>query len=207
MQLGKAHVVRILDNQCVRIRDVDAGLDDSRADQNIDLAFRHGIHRSVDLLLRHFAVHNADTRIRQTLLKLCSAPVDGLHAVVQVIHLPAARQLAADRIEQHTVVLLEHKGLHRMAVERRLLDGGHVPDAGQRHVECARDGRRRQGEHVHGLAHFLERLLVRYAEALLFIDHKQPQIFELDLLIKQLVRTDHNINRAGLQLLQQFGLL
>ena len=93
-----------------------------------------------------------------------------------------------------------------MAVERRLLDGGHVPNAGQRHIERARDGRCRQGKHVHGLGKLLERLLVGYAEALLLVHNEQPEVLKLDLLVKQLVRADDDIHRPCLQLLQQLGL-
>ena len=37
---------------------------------------------------------------------------------------------------------------HRMAVLRRLLDGGHIADTGQRHVEGAGNGGRGQRQHV-----------------------------------------------------------
>ena len=60
MQLRQTHAVRVLDDERVGVRDVDAGLDDGRADQNVDLAVRHFIHDLCDLLLPHFSVNNAD---------------------------------------------------------------------------------------------------------------------------------------------------
>src|SRR5699024_7152722 len=99
VQLGKAQIVRVLDDERIRVRNIDAGLDDGRADQNIDFAVRHRVHDRGDLLLRHFAVYDADARVRQALLQLAGAPLDGFHAVVQVVHLPAAGQLAPNRIE------------------------------------------------------------------------------------------------------------
>ena len=92
--------------------------------------------------------------------------------------------------------MLHDEGLHGDAVLRRLLDGGHIADAGQGHVQRARDGRGREREHVDGAAHLLDVLLVRHAEALLLIDDEQAEILELDVLLQQLVRADHEVALA-----------
>ncbi len=63
------------------------------------------------------------------------AAVDGIHTVVQVVHLPAAGQLPPDGVGDDAPVVLQHIGLHRLAVLRRLLDRGHIADARQRHVQ------------------------------------------------------------------------
>ena len=94
-----------------------------------------------------------------------------------------------------------------MTVLRRLLDGGHITDTGQRHVERARDRRCRQREHIHVFAHFLERFLVPDAEPLFLVHDEQTEILELDLLVEQLVRADNQIDRARLQLFEQRSLL
>ena len=44
VQLGKAHTVSILDDERVHVRDVNAGLDDRRADQNLRLTRDHALH-------------------------------------------------------------------------------------------------------------------------------------------------------------------
>ena len=152
-------------------------------------------------------MYYADARVRQALLPQAGAPRDGFHAVMQVVHLPAARQLTPNGVEQHTVVLLEHEGLHRMAVERRFLDRGHIPDAGQRHVERARDGGCGQRQHVNRLGKLFERFLVGHAEALFLVHNQQTKVFEFDFLVKQLVRADHDIDRPGFQFFEQQALL
>ena len=94
-----------------------------------------------------------------------------------------------------------------MAVVRRLLNGRHVADAGQRHVERARDGGRGQGEHIDLAAHFLERFLVGDAEALFLVDNEQAKVVEGNLFVKQLVCADNQVDHTGLQLLEDFFLL
>ena len=65
-----------------------------------------------------------------------------------------------------------------------------------RHVQRARDRRGRHRQHVHRLAHLLQPLLVRHAEALLFVDDDQAQVGELDVLADQPVRADEDVDLA-----------
>ena len=48
----------------------------------------------------------------------------------------------------------------------------------------ARDGGGGQGQHIHFGAHLLQRFLVGHAEALLFVDDHQPQVFELHIVTR-----------------------
>ena len=81
--------------------------------------------------------------------------------------------------------MLQHVGLHRLAVGGGLLQGGHVPDAGQGHVQRPGDGGGGQGEHVHLFRQLLEPLLVGDAEALLLVHHQQAQVLEPNVLLQQ----------------------
>ncbi len=47
------------------------------------------------------------------------------------------------------------------------------------------------------LAHLLDALLVRDAEALLLVDDEQPEILELHVLRQQAVRADDDVDLAG----------
>ena len=53
MELGQPHLVRVLDDERVHVGDVDAGLDDGGADQDVRLPVHHGLHDGGQLLLRH----------------------------------------------------------------------------------------------------------------------------------------------------------
>ena len=142
MQLRQTQPVGVLNDEGVDVRNVEAGLDDGRADQHLKLTLGHALHDVAERFLAHFSVRNADlTGVTQQLLDARGAFVDGLHAVVQIEYLTAALQLPPDGVEQKRLVVLQHEGLDGVAVLRRLLDGGHVAQAGERHVERARDGR------------------------------------------------------------------
>ena len=95
------------------------------------------------------------------------------------------------------LIELDDVGLNRQAILRRRLDDRHVADADERHVQRARNRRRAHREHVHLLLHLLDLLLVRHAEPLLFVDHEQAEIAELDVLRQQAVRADDDVDLAG----------
>ena len=123
--------------------------------------------------------------------------LDVVHAVVHEVDLAAALQLARDRFAHEVVVELGHVRLDRQPVLRRRLDRRHVADARERHVQRARDRRRRQRQHVDLAAHLLQPLLVRDAEALLLVDDDQPEVLERDVLLQQPVRADDDVDLAG----------
>ena len=141
VELGQTQLVGVLDDQGVDVGDVDAGLDDGGADQNPDLAVGHALHDVAELLLVHLAVGHGHLGVRVAGCKARGALVDGGHAVVQIVDLPAPTELAGDGVVQNRLVVLEHEGLHRVAVLGRLFDGGHIADARERHVERAGNGR------------------------------------------------------------------
>ena len=115
-------------------------------------------------------VHD-DHALPQQLLQLEGGGVDALHPVVEVVYLAVAGQLRADGLRHHAPVVLQHVGLHRQPVVGRLLDGAHVPDAGQGHVHGAGDGGGAEGQGVHLLLALAQRLLVLHAETLLLVDN------------------------------------
>ena len=139
VELGEAQAVGVLDDQGVDVRDVDAGLDDRGADEDLDLAVGHALHDVAELVLVHSPVGDGDLRAGVASHQGVRAAGDRLHAVVEVVDLAAPGQLAADRVVEHGLVLLQHEGLDRVAVHRRLLDRGHVAQAGEGHVQRAGD--------------------------------------------------------------------
>ena len=129
------------------------------------------------------------------------ALVDGFGAVVQVIDLPAPLDFPADGVVNDGFAVFHHEGLHGIAVGRGLLDGGHVPDAGQCHVQRPGNGSSGEGQYVHALGKLLQPLLVADAEALLLVHNEQTQVFELDGFLQQLVGSDNQVHGTGAELL------
>ena len=128
--------------------------------------------------------------VAEELFECRGAAVDGLNAVVHVVDLPAARELAPDGVGDDAPVMLEHIGLHRLAVDGRDLDGRHVADARERHVERSGDGRCRERQRVDLAGKLLELFLVRYAEALLLVDDEKAKVLEVQTLLQQRVRAN-----------------
>ncbi|MPN06268.1 hypothetical protein SDC9_153524 [bioreactor metagenome] len=113
---------------------------------------------------------------------------------MEIVDLAAPLQLPADDVGQNGPVVLQDIGLHRLTAHGGLLDGGHVPDAGQGHVQGAGNWGGGQGKHIHLPGQLLELFLVGDAEALLLIHHQQAQIFKLYVLLQQPVCADEHIH-------------
>ena len=204
IELRQAVAIGAIDDDRVGVGDVEAVLDDRRREQDVGLV-RHEIeHRALERVLAHLAVADDDARVGHEPLQQVAHRVDRLDAVVDEEHLAAARHLVANRAHDHGRVELHDVGLDRQAVLRRRLDDRHVADADQRHVQRARNRRRRHRQHVDLLAHLLDALLVRDAEALLLVDDQQAEVLELHVLRQQAVRADDDVEPAGGERLERF---
>lgn len=205
MQLREAELVGATHHDGVGGRHVDAGLDDGRAQQEV-VALRHEVaHHALELALGHLAVGHGDTGLGKNLFELLAPVLDGLDLVVQEVHLPAALQFAQHGFADHARALVAHEGLDGQAPLRRGGDHTQVAQALERHAQRARNRRGGEREHVDLGAHGLHRLLVAHAEAVLLVDDEQAQVLELDRLREQLVRADHDVDRAFGQALGRRG--
>ena len=153
----------------------------------------------VQLFLGHLAVGDAYPRTRHHLADMGGAGFNVVHPVVQVVHLPAPGKLFLHGFGKDDIVIFQHKGLHRLALDGRLLDGGKIPDAAHCHVQGAGDGGSRQGEHIHPDEVLLQLFLVLYAEALFLVDDDKTEVVELYVFREQPVGAHHDIHAAGLQ--------
>ena len=107
VELAESHLVRVLNNQCIHIGDVNAGLNDGGAHQYLRLPVHHALHGGADLLLVHLPVADDDPHLRpQELLEAGGGEVDGLHPVVQIVDLSPPLDLPADGVGQDTPVVL-----------------------------------------------------------------------------------------------------
>ncbi len=179
VELRQAEAVGVVDDDRVDVGDVEAGLDDRRADEDVGAGLGEVEHDVFELVLRHLAVADEDVGLGHDVAQLAGDELDVVHAVVDEEDLAAAVQLAEDGLADEMVVELGDVGLDRQALLGRRLDRRHVADAGERHVQRARDRRGGERQHVDLAAHLLEALLVRDAEALLLVDDDQAEVLEL----------------------------
>ena len=148
-----------------------------------------------------------DPRLRAKLGDAVAHFLDRLHAIVQEIDLALALEFAIDRVADDPFVVAADDRLDREPIERRRLDRRHVFHADEREIKRARDRRGGKREHVHELEELLEFLFVQHAEALLFVDHDQPEILEKHVAGNDAVRADHDIDAAFAQELEHLLLL
>src|SRR5438105_605698 len=97
--------------------------------------------------------------------------LDGAHSVMDEIHLAATLDLSFDHLFDELVIVRGHIGLDRLAVFWWRLHNAHVADAGDRHMQCARNRSRRQRENVDLRPEPLQALLLNDDKSLLFVDY------------------------------------
>ena len=196
VELAEAQEVRAVDDERVDRRHVDARLDDRRAHEHVAAPLPEVVDDALEGPLVHLAVRDHDPGLGHELAHAPSDVLDVAHAVVHEERLALAEELTAQRLGDGALVELADVGEDRLAVRRRRLDHREVADAGERHLERARDGARREGEHVDAGREPLHRLFVGDAEALLLVDDEEPEVLERDVLGEQPVRADHDVDGA-----------
>ena len=67
IELTQPEVIRVVDNQRVRHRDIQTGFDDRRAQQHVKLLLAEIQHHVFQRVLAHLAVRNRDARLRHEL--------------------------------------------------------------------------------------------------------------------------------------------
>ena len=141
--------------------EIQPRLDDGRTDQHIQLAVPELVHVAFQLAFRHLAVRHAHPGGGHQLAHILGHALQALHPVVDPEDLAFPGQLAFQDRAQGGVVTPQHGRGHRLAILRGGLDDGKVADAGHGKLQGARDGRGRQGQHVHILFQGLELSLCR----------------------------------------------
>ena len=106
VQLREAQRVGALDDQRVRLRDVEARLDDRRRDEDVRVSPQERQHPLLQLALAHLSVPDDHPQARDELPDPVGRHVDRLDPVVQIERLAAARDLAFERRLDELLVVL-----------------------------------------------------------------------------------------------------
>ena len=196
VELGEPEGVGPLDDHRVRVGHVEPRLHDRGAHEHVELLLPEVDHHLLELVLAHLTVRGRDPRLGHQLPDPGGRLLDRADPVVDEEDLALAQQLAADGGDDLAVLVGPDVGEHRVPLLRRRGDRGHLPDAGDRHLQRARDRRRRHRQHVDAGAQPLHLLLVLDAEALLLVDDDQAEVLEPDVGVEQPVGADHDVDRA-----------
>ena len=141
VQLSQPEHVGPVDDDRVGVRDVQAGLDDRCADQDVDASLHELAHHPGQPALRHLPVAHYDRRLRHKFPKPVGHCVNGLHAIVNEEHLAVAGHLVEYGLADSMRVVAEQARVDGQSVARRRLQRGDVPDADQGQVQRSRDRR------------------------------------------------------------------
>ena len=196
MQLSQSEFVGALDDDGVRTRHVDAGLDDGRGNQHVETLVIEVAHDLFEFTFAHLAVADTDTCFRHQFGEVSGALFDGFNIVVQVVNLTATQQFTKQGFFDRAVVVLHHKSAHRQASRGWRSNDRQVTHAGHCHVQRARDGRRGQGQNIDLTAQGLELFFLANAETVLFVDDHQAEVFDLYIVLQQFVGADHDVDFA-----------
>ena len=137
-----------------------------------------------------------DSRLRAKIDNSIAHALDAHHAIVQEKHLALSLQLAIDRVANNSFVVTANDGFNRQPIERRRFDRGHVFHTNERKIKCARDRRGRKRENIDKFEQLFEFFLVQNAEALLFVNHHEAEIFEHEIAGNEPMRADDDIDPA-----------
>ena len=156
-------------------------------------------HHRFQLVVGHLGVADPQPHVGHDLPQAVGDQLDVADAVVDEVDLPAAGQLALDRVADQLVVPAGDLRLDGQAILGRRFQVRDVAQADQRHVQRPRDRRGRERQHIDHRPQRLQPLFDIDAEPLLFVDDDQAQVVELDVLRGQAVRADDDIDLARLQ--------
>ena len=197
VQLAQTVVLGVVDNEGVRVRNIQAGLHNGGADQHVKAALPEVHNNLLQARFTHAAVGGGDARLRHELADFRGNIIDISHAVVHEEHLSFTHELAANCGSNLAVGSRSHESQHGVAFLRRGGKGGGLSNTGERHFQGARNWGSTHGEHVHVRAHLLELFLVLHTEALFLVNDDQAQVLEHYAVREDAVRTDHHVHRAG----------
>ncbi len=200
VELREAELVRAVHDDRVRARHVDAGLDDGRAQQHVRALRDEVAHHPFELAFVHLAVRDHDAGFRYERLEHRLAVLDRLDLVVQEVHLAAALQFAQHRLADHAFFLAAHEGLDREPLLRRGCNDREIAQPFERHPERARDRRGGERQHVDFRTQRLQRFLLAHAETVFLVDDHEAEALELHVRRQQLVRADHDVDAAFVDL-------
>ena len=205
VELGQAHAVGAVDDEGVGVGHVQPGLHDRGAHEDVGLLAPEGVDDGLQLVLVHLPVGGGHARLGDQLGQARGGGVDVLDPVVDEEHLPLAQQLAADRGGDLLGLVGAHVGEDRVAVLGRGRQGGHLAQAGDRHLQGPRDRGGGHRQDVHVGAQRLEGLLVLHPETLLLVDNDQAEVLEPHLAGDEAVGADDDVDAPLLQALKDLG--
>ena len=185
-----------MDDHGVGGRDIKPAFHDGGGQQHIILAVIKGVHDVIEFPRRHLPVRHHGFYFRHIFFEEGIRVGEVRDARAHIKALAAAIALAQQRFADHHRIKRRDESAHSQPVHRRRRDEGQFPHTGERQLQGARNGRRRQRQHMHVRLELLELFLVGHAKALFLVHNQQAQILEPDRLGQERMGTHDNVQIA-----------
>ena len=104
IELREPEGVRIVDDDCVGVGNVDTRFDDGRADQHVEFPLNEFHHHGFEHIFVHLPVPDPDARLGNQLMQFLHDLVDGVNTIVDEESLAAALDLAQDHVAHELIV-------------------------------------------------------------------------------------------------------
>src|SRR5271165_3602692 len=139
IQIGQTEPVCSVDDNGVRVRNVQATLDDGCRNQHIRFPANKLLHNLFQLVFVHLAMPYVNSRARTKQSDSFSNAIDCFHSIMEEVNLPVAMEFTLNRVANDSFVVAANHRLYRKPVRRRRLNDGHVLCANERQIECSRN--------------------------------------------------------------------
>ena len=141
MQLGQAESIRTVNNQGIRVGNIEAGFHDGGTHQNVEIMVPEINDDAFQLMFVELPVGNSDPRLGNKFLDVRGDRGDGVHAIVHVEDLAIAQKLASNGRADLRVGVCADESKDGLAFFGRGLKNRHLANTRNCHFQGPGDGR------------------------------------------------------------------
>ena len=187
IELRETESIGAINDDRVRIRNVETRFNDGGTDQDLRLAANKLAHDALQCALLHLPVPHHYARVGNKSANLFRRRLNRFNAVMHVVRLTTPLEFTQQGVAHQFEARLGDARCHGVAILGWGLDRGEVANPREGKVQRARDRRGGEGHHVEFGAKRLHALLGGNAETVLLINHEEAEVLEGDVLRKKSV--------------------
>ena len=129
MKLRETELIGPVNDDRVRGRNIDAGLNDRRAEKHVVVLLIELAHHALERVFRHLSVGDRDAGLGNQFEQPLVTRLDRVDIVMEEVDLAPALQLTENGFADQRVAFRPYKGLYSQPPLGRRRDHGEVPHA------------------------------------------------------------------------------
>jgi len=145
MQIAQSEILCMINNNCIRIRNVKPRLDDGGGNQHIKFTVDKAHHHIFELFTFHLSMSDNSADSRNNLFDNLFNFIYIRHTVMEKKHLTITGHLILYGLTYDFLVKIVQFGLDRVSVWRRSLYNRQISCTHHRKLQCSRNGSGSQG--------------------------------------------------------------